>query len=520
MADTPNKEKFIVHTPQINVREVSPDGLPVTQRPKFVVQNPKAEPPIDPNAPMDFSAIEMLKNFPESLKQEASDIANALLNLGETGESLLNVVIGGVQKLDPTGLSGDDKIKYANAVGEYYALKYGSFNAFKRELQNNPASVLSDASLFITGGAGLVGKTAGITSKLGGKTKVVSDTIQDIAKDTGKFGTAVDPLNVAINVPSTAIGQGLRPFGVGIDWGSKSYETALKPSTKLGEAEASQIIKTGLDEGITLDRSGVIKAEKRIDELSAKIDRLLDLDPEAKISSKVALKYLDDLEIQASGPTYDRAKNISDVRKVRNKSSKSLNDFRRYIGNRSDDLMSAKDLQIFKRSIYDKIDWDITKQGSQTFWEQKALKEVGRGAKEGIEEVVPSVKDLNEQLGNLLEAKPHLQRARRRIANRDKFGLNSTVKVGAGSVAGGPAGTLAGLMWAMLDQPWLYSKGGIKLHQYSNQPIKGLLDNKAGWALARNSLSNAGELFADDNGLLSIEDIRKLYEEEELEDNE
>lgn len=525
MADNEKKQTYTIRAPEISVRpKVGPDGLPII-RPRLDIKNPNAQPPVDRNAPIDFSAIEMMKNFPASLKKEASDIGRALLNPIETGESLFNIVIGGVQKLDPTGLTGDDKIKYANAVGKYYALKYGSFNAFKRELQNNPASVLSDASLFISGGAGLIGKTADITGKIGGKTKLVSDAVQNATDKAVKAGTAIDPTNVLINVPLTTAGQGLRGLDIGKNWADSWYGRGLKPSTSLSDKDASQIIRTGLDEGITLNKAGVDKAEARINNLSEKIDNLLDYDPSAKISPNVAIKYLDDIRKEASGPTYNRRKNMGDVDKVKNQALDSLNSYIAEIS-KTDNLLSARDLQTFKRSVYDEIDWDITKQGSQTLFEQKALRDVGRSTKEAIEEVAPSVKDLNDQLGNLLEAKPFFERAKRRVANRDIIGLNTIASTGTGGALGGGQGAFLAFMANQLNNPTVLSKSGIALHQYRNQPIKGLLENSTNWARGRNLLQTGGDLVRDDDNLLTWEEIMQIYadeekkKDEELEDNE
>ena len=76
---------------------------------------------IDRNSEFDFNAGNMVDNFMPSLKKEGAEILEAITSPLETGESIFNMIAGGLQKLDPTGLIGTNKEKYAEAIADYYA---------------------------------------------------------------------------------------------------------------------------------------------------------------------------------------------------------------------------------------------------------------------------------------------------------------------------------------------------------------------------------------------------------------
>jgi len=437
--------------------------------------------------PYKFNKEKMFENFVPSLQQELKDIWSAISTPIETSESLWNLGTGVLQKLVP----GEQKNEvYADLMGQYFANKYGSKEAFLRALENEPAGVLGDLSMFVTGGGKLAQKLAIITGKtekaLGGS-GAMSELYKDVAGDISKVGTAIDPINLSLNVGGAAtiypFAQASRYLGEGkfANLPETFYESALKPSTTLTDAESAKLIKTGLDEGITLDRSGIIKAEKRINELSERIDNLLNLNPTAKISGNVVTKYLDDLENQATEFIYNSRQKAKEIQKVRKTVKQTINDFKKKHG-KPDDKMTAKEMQKFKQSIYDEIDWDIEKKGGQGIYEQKGLREVGRAAKESIEKMYPDVADLNAQLGNLLEAKPFFERAKRRIANRDMIGIGTPMKATAGRAVGGDVGGALGVVLGAADAPGIKSKIGLGLYDKMNTDklIRGFLSDPAG----------------------------------------
>tara|TARA_B110000977_G_scaffold80986_1_gene108406 strand:- start:326 stop:1750 length:1425 start_codon:yes stop_codon:yes gene_type:complete len=472
-------DKFTILAPKINV---TPDEQ--NSSTEFSIINPVAKNAIDPNAPIDFSSRKMVENLLPSLKQEAIDIGSALMSPMETGESLINVIVGGVQKLDPTGLTGDDKIKYANAIGEYYANKYGSLNAFKRELQNNPASVLGDASMFITGGATSVAKTASLANKLANSNTLKK--ISDVASDTAKVGASIDPFNLALNTTLTTAGQGARALGIGANTAENLYEKALSPSSSLTQAERKAIIKTALDKKLGIDSAGVDKLQSRVAELNERVEKLIETatNSDVGIPSNVIFKNLESLKNDVGGFKIEAANDLKEIARIESKFKKWV----KKIG--KDKTITAKDLQDFKIDISSKVDWK-SKNLKGTPTEEKLFKNLRKSAKEGIAESIPEIAPLNKELSELYSLEPYLIRGADRIKNSDTMGIIPSL-----SSAGNRA----------------IAKLGIGVNEYRNKPISALLDNKPTRPLITNILGTVGDVNYDNDNLLPFRKLVKLYE--------
>tara|TARA_R110001632_G_scaffold13956_1_gene47392 strand:- start:60 stop:1562 length:1503 start_codon:yes stop_codon:yes gene_type:complete len=496
-------DKFSIIAPTVTV---TPDG-----QNQFSIINPMQKDVVDPNADIDFSANKMMENLLPSLKQEAIDIGSAILSPMETGESLLNLIWGGVQKLDPTGnwrddgvgLTGDDKIKYANAIGEYYANKYGSLNAFKRELQNNPASVLGDASMFITGGATAAAKGVGLVNKLA-KTETLGK-VADVAGDVAKVGASIDPFNIALNTSLTGAGQGIRLLGAGEDVASNLYESALKPSMTLPQNQRKAIVKTALDNKLGINSSGIDKLQSRVADLNARVDKLIDTatDADGGIPSDVIFKNLQDLKKDVGGFRIDAADDLKEIAIIEQKFQKWI----KKIG--KDKTVTAKDLQEFKIDISSKINWK-SKNLRGTPTEEKLFENLRKSAKEGIADAIPEISPLNKELSELLNLEPYLIRGADRIGNRDFMGIGPGIKSSGGRAIAGDAGAAAGVLSGIFDMPRVKSGLGIAFNEYRNNPISALLDNKATRPLITNLLGTVGDANYD-NSLLPFKEIKNLY---------
>lgn len=139
----------------------------------------RATPPPDMGA-MDVAG-EALSNIPASAAQFASDIVQPLVSPVETGESLVNLFKGAVQKIDP--IEGQPYEKYADAVGEFMKSRYGGIEEFKTTIAKDPVGVLADFATVLTGGAAIPARATG--------------TVGKIAQTVQKAGQVVDPLSIA-----------------------------------------------------------------------------------------------------------------------------------------------------------------------------------------------------------------------------------------------------------------------------------------------------------------------------------
>lgn len=165
-----------------------------------------------------------LVNAPSSAVQFGSDLIQPVLHPIDTATAIKDLGAGVLQKIGI--LSGDDQVKYADAVGQFFVDRYGSVEGFKKALAKDPVGILSDVSLVLTG-------PAGVAAKIGGTTGKVAETV-------GAVGRAIDPVTIAGKtamvggrVASEVIG------GVGTHTGAQPIREAAKAGFEGGAREAA-----------------------------------------------------------------------------------------------------------------------------------------------------------------------------------------------------------------------------------------------------------------------------------------
>jgi len=149
-----------------------------------------------------------ITNTPASAAQFGEDLVQPFVDPIGTANSIASLGKGIFQLALP-GEQEDEKT--ARAVGAYFVDRYGSLEDAKRTFANDPVGFLADASMVITGGAGLAVQGA----RAGGRTAKVAQTAQ-------KIGEAIDPVNIATGgVKTAAKGVGLAvPAVVGVTTGT------------------------------------------------------------------------------------------------------------------------------------------------------------------------------------------------------------------------------------------------------------------------------------------------------------
>lgn len=187
-----------------------------------------AETPAQPAQPQEISWGDVpsaaLSNLGSSAGQFASDIAQPFLHPIDTAKALGNLGLGAVQKLIP---GEQESEKYADAVGQFIADRYGSEEAFKQTIAKDPVGVLADFSTVLTGGGALAARAPGMAGKVG-----------KIAQTAGK---AVDPVNLA----------GKTAGVVGSKVVSPVVKTGLGVLTGTGGEAISEAVKAGRAGGET-----------------------------------------------------------------------------------------------------------------------------------------------------------------------------------------------------------------------------------------------------------------------------
>ena len=429
-----------------------------------------------------FSGKEAIKNLPGSIVQEGKNVIGAITQPIDTIKGIGNLALGVAEKAIPGGPYPQEK--YADAMGEYFGNKYGSKDAFLTELQNNPASILSDLSMFVTGGASGAAKVASL-SKLGAK---AAPALEKVAK----VGTAIDPLNLAANTTmygaSKVIPTSIAPM---------MYESAAKWSTKLGPEERAAITETALKNQIPITYEGLGKVQSKLSDLGNQMDTLITnaTDQNIKIPATKVLESLKDVKKQSGGFKIEAAQDIKEINNIEKQ-------FKDYLKKNKITSVTPQQLQEFKADAYKRIDFGRAPE-KPSLAKEEAYRAMAGSARQSLEEFMPELRDINAQYGALRELQPNLQKAVGRIENRDLMGLGATAKTGAGGALGGIPGAVIGFGQSLLDNPKIKGKAALELYKKQNQGLGMFLDNSARNALARQLIEQQFELNNQYPGLLS-----------------
>lgn len=187
---------------------------------------PVAGPALAQSKDLTEYAGKTISNIPGSAGEFIKNTAQPILHPIDTAENLGALGKGVLQK---TGLvKGDDSVKYADAVGKFLVDRYGSVEAVKKTLQEDPVGLAADVSIVLSGGGSLGARLPGVAGKVG-----------EVAAAAGR---AVDPLTA---VGKVAKGAGkLAAEGAGITTGAGA--DAIKVAAEAG-AEGGPAGKAFLD---------------------------------------------------------------------------------------------------------------------------------------------------------------------------------------------------------------------------------------------------------------------------------
>jgi hypothetical protein len=193
------------------------------------------------------AVAEGVTNLPSSVYQLGADTVSALASPVQTLTTLQKLARGIVQKVVPDPIVeflGRDETgdQVADAVGQYYASKYGSEQAFLDAVATDPAGILADASTVLMGGGGILSKIPAL-QQFGTKTAAVGQAIEPISATTKAVAPVVGTTAQAIS--GTLTGTGTEPlkqaFRAGEAGGTKSD---LFASNMRGTANPADIVDT------------------------------------------------------------------------------------------------------------------------------------------------------------------------------------------------------------------------------------------------------------------------------------
>jgi hypothetical protein len=231
----------------------------------------------------------------------------------------------------------------------------------------------------------------------------------------------------------------------------KLYQSVLKPSEKLAKAG---VVKTGLEEGIVVSKKGLSKVQGIMDDIGEEIGRVIDTGiAEGKtITKKNLIPYLDEMKEYLGNSL--GGKNL--VKEVDNISKNILSGLSKDIPIKQAQVIKQNTQRILSKYY-----------GQFAPVEKEVKKQLTRGIKESIAEVVPEIKKLNARDAKLFGLEDAMENALKRLGNREIITLNDAVSFGTGLLGGGTAssGVAASIAFRILKNPSFTSGRAILYNQ-------------------------------------------------------
>jgi hypothetical protein len=203
--------RFQIQTPQGSFEVEAPDqstaisalgshlgGQTSQQGTTPVVPPVSAAPSQDPTNPASpqpsMSAADVLtnaaKNFLPSAMQLGQDMVQPIMHPIDTANALGSVAGGVAAKM---GIGNADQ-SAANAMGQFFANRYGGVENIKQTMANDPVGFLSDLATVLSGGA-MAGERApgvlGTVSRAAGAVGSAVDPMANVGRVVGKVGQGV-----------------------------------------------------------------------------------------------------------------------------------------------------------------------------------------------------------------------------------------------------------------------------------------------------------------------------------------
>lgn len=387
--------------------------------------------------PVDFDTLTMLGNVPSSAVNYGKNIASAVMNPDDTVKAMGALVADLVQSVYNYDKGEDEPlVGTAKAVNEWGVNRYGSTDAFKQTLMDDPVGVMADMAAIVSPAS-----MAGVP----GASKVVN---------------ALEPAGLAARGLSKAVSKGTKA----------AYSSAAKfqKGQHYTPERRGRWVDTALDSGVSPSFAGAERLQKIIDKYNAKVGEMISSAGDKKIPTERLMKHLGDVRRERDkfgmGST-EAVKYIDDA----------IDDLRRQIADKGKQYMSPKEVQEFKIKTYKDINFDA-RHSTGTPIKEEVYKAVARAAKDELEAVAPGIKAANQKLGDLYDLQPRLTQAANRVEDLNLVSIDTPTKGGLGymigDVMGAPgAGLAAGTLASVLGRPKIKSRLAIGAHKLA-EPMR------------------------------------------------
>jgi hypothetical protein len=204
---------------------------------------------VTPEKPLSWGEVgtQAIQNLGPSAKNLATGLGTAVMHPIDTTGSLLNLGAGALQNILPEQLvnfvnqvdannpkaiqAAKRATDTANAVGGFYAQRYGTIDGLKRAIAQDPVGVAADFSTLLTGGAGAVGKIGKVAESA--NLPMVAKPANIGANALRTAANVTNPIN-ALVAPATGV---VRMFGPTKAELAKTKAQNIVRDTTLNEAQ-------------------------------------------------------------------------------------------------------------------------------------------------------------------------------------------------------------------------------------------------------------------------------------------
>lgn len=208
---------------------------------------------------------------------------------------------------DPEAEDQGAPVKMARAYVDMQKGRYGSYDAFKRTLANDPVGAIADISMLFSGGGGLLARLPGTVGRIGKVTSKVGGAIDPtnaVTKPIGLLGKAITPNPVSPE--RMALLTTLKDEGVHVTAGQKTgnkilqYREAELGGSKIADildTQGEQFTKAALKKaGISAERATPEVMNKAFNDVGKKFDDLSvrhDLTADPKLAQDIQAAVVD-----------------------------------------------------------------------------------------------------------------------------------------------------------------------------------------------------------------------------------
>ena len=198
-------------------------------------------------------------NIPSSALKYAKDVTQIIRHPIDTAKSFYDLALGTMSAMNPLGDVGDvfpafkSKEEAARGAAKHYKDRYGSVDAAKEAFATDPVGVMADASLFFTGGAGVIPSAGKV-----GKASRIAQKAGDIAIKAGQYLDPMKTAGAALRGGKRLAGKGLQAH-LGLTTGAGS--TPIRKAYEAGRAggaiqdDLTQFMRHGADDMLPMTRA-------------------------------------------------------------------------------------------------------------------------------------------------------------------------------------------------------------------------------------------------------------------------